>query len=86
MLLSLLTAPYCWIYDQCLAVPALLEGAYTTRSRYVILALALAILVADAELCVVRITSLLFLWTAPAWLAWYLVARSRWGSLRDSQG
>ena len=33
MLLSILTAPYCWIYDQCLLIPALLEGVYTARSR-----------------------------------------------------
>lgn len=76
ILLSLLAAPYCWIYDQCVAIPALLNGLYTTRSRYVIFALALAILATDAEICAVRVTSLLFLWTAPAWLAWYLVARS----------
>lgn len=75
ILLSLLTAPYCWIYDQCVAVPALLDGVYSTRSQYVVVALALLIFVADIELCAVRITSLLYLWTAPAWLAWYLTAR-----------
>lgn len=84
ILLSLLTAPYCWIYDQCVAVPALLDGLYATRTRSVVLALALAILVTDAEICVVRVTSLLFLWTAPAWLAWYLIARSMSGPSKIS--
>lgn len=76
ILLSLITAPYGWIYDQCVAIPALLHGSYTTRSRFLVLALALMILAADAEICAVKVTSLLFLWTAPAWLAWYLIARS----------
>jgi hypothetical protein len=77
MLVSLLAAPYCWLYDQCLAIPALLEGAYATRSRNLLTVLALAILVMDIELCAVKITSPLYLWTAPAWLVWYLLASGR---------
>ena len=75
MLVSLLAAPYCWFYDQGLAIPALLDGAYATRSRNLLAALALAILVADIEICGVKVISPLYLWTAPAWLAWYLFAR-----------
>ncbi|MFZ0340262.1 MAG: glycosyltransferase 87 family protein [Terracidiphilus sp.] len=75
MLVSLVAAPYCWLYDQCLAIPALLEGAYSTRSRNLLALLALAILVMDIEICIVRVLSPLYLWTAPAWLAWYLLAR-----------
>lgn len=74
MLVSLVAAPYCWFYDQCLAIPALLEGAYATRSRKLLALLALAILVMDVEICGVRVLSPLYLWTAPAWLAWYLFA------------
>ena len=33
MLVSLVCAPYCWLFDQALAIPALLYGAYITRSR-----------------------------------------------------
>ena len=77
MLVSLVAAPYCWFYDQCLAIPALLEGAYATRSRNLLAVLALAILVADVEICAVRVTSPLYLWTAPVWLAWYLLATAR---------
>ena len=76
MLVSLLTAPYCWFYDQGVAIPALLEGAYVTRSRKLLVVLALTILGTDIELCAVRVTSPLYLWTAPAWLAWYLFARA----------
>ncbi len=75
MLVSLVAAPYCWFYDQCLAIPALLDGAYATRSRNLLTVLALAIFVMDIEICVVRVISPLYLWTAPAWLAWYLCAR-----------
>jgi hypothetical protein len=75
MLVSLVAAPYCWFYDQCVAIPALLEGAYATRSRNLLTVLALAIFVMDIEICAVRVISPLYLWTAPAWLAWYLCAR-----------
>ncbi len=76
MLVSLLAAPYCWFYDQGLAIPALLDGAYATRSRKLLAALALLILLADVEICCVRIISPLYLWTAPAWLVWYLFAHA----------
>ncbi len=74
ILVSLLAAPYLWFYDQCLAIPALLSGAYATRSSKVLAALALLILVNDVELCAFKITSTLFLWTLPAWFIWYLIA------------
>lgn len=74
MLVSLLAAPYCWLYDQCLAIPALLDGAYATASRKLLVVLAALMLLADIEICGVRVSSPLFLWTAPAWLAWYLFA------------
>jgi hypothetical protein len=76
ILVSLLTAPYSWLYDQCLVIPALLDGAYRTRSRKLLAVLALLILAADIEICFVKVTSTLFLWTTPAWLIWYLFARA----------
>lgn len=76
MLVSLLLAPYCWLYDQCLAIPALLDAAYLTRARGVIPVLSLMILVADFQLCGVKVISPWWLWTAPAWLAWYVLAGS----------
>ena len=76
MLVSLLAAPYSWLYDQCLVIPSLLDGAYRTRSRKLLTVLALLILAADVEICFVKVTSTLFLWTTPAWLIWYLFARA----------
>lgn len=76
ILVSLLAAPYSWLYDQCLAIPAILDGAYATRSRRLLAALATLILFADIEICVVKVSSPLYLWTAPVWLAWYLMARA----------
>jgi hypothetical protein len=76
ILVSLLAAPYSWLYDQCLAIPPLLDGAYATRSRKLLAVLALIILAADLQICFVKVTSTLFLWTIPAWLIWYLLARA----------
>jgi hypothetical protein len=76
MLVSLAAAPYCWFYDQCLAIPALMYAAYTTGSRRLLAILGLLILLTDLELCIVKIISPLWLWTAPAWLVWYLFARA----------
>jgi hypothetical protein len=78
ILVSIFVAPYCWLFDQGLAIPALLRGAYVTRSRVLLVLLAFASLVIEIELMSgVAITSALFLWTAPAWLVWYLVACAR---------
>jgi hypothetical protein len=77
ILISLLLAPYAWFYDQCLLIPALLHAAYAARSRALLTALAVMILAADLQLCFVKVTSPLWLWTAPAWFAWYLLAAGR---------
>lgn len=78
LLVSILAAPYSWIYDQCLVIPALLQGAFLTRSRNLLIAL--AFLSALVEIALMRSLShpkdLIYwtYWTAPAWLAWYLYA------------
>jgi hypothetical protein len=75
LLVSLVTAPYSWVYDDGLAIPALLQGAYLTRSRILLVILACASLLIGIELlCGVKIASSFYLWTAPVWLAWYLLA------------
>ncbi|MDR3750942.1 MAG: glycosyltransferase 87 family protein [Terracidiphilus sp.] len=75
MLVSLLLAPYCWLYDQGLAIPALLHGAYRTRSQGLLAALALASVAIEIELVSgIKIPSAFYLWAAPAWLLWYLLA------------
>ena len=75
MLVSILCAPYCWVFDQAVAIPALLNGAYRTRSRILLALLASASLAIEVGLVSgVKLPSVLYLWTAPAWVAWYLLA------------
>jgi Glycosyltransferase family 87 len=76
MLASVVFAPYCWLYDQGLAIPALLHRAYVSRSRTLVVMIALAGLLIDLELCGFKISSGLYLWTAPAWLLFYLAVHT----------
>lgn len=84
MLTSLLFAPYCWLYDQGLALPALLHRVYKSRSGTPVLLIALAALLIDFELCRFRLSSGWYLWTAPAWLALYLMARPAEDSIKQA--
>ena len=62
LLVSLFLAPYCWLYDQALAIPALLCAVYRTRSHVLVAVLACASLLIEAELiCGIRIPSALYL-------------------------
>jgi uncharacterized protein len=76
MLVSVLLAPYTWLMDQAILIPALLHAAYLTRSRSLVAVLALASAVIEiGALRGLSVThSAFYLWTAPAWLAWYLYA------------
>jgi hypothetical protein len=75
VLVSIASAPYCWLFDQAIAVPALLQGAYLTRSRIFLASLAAGSLVVEIALVSgLNVTSPFYLWTAPAWLLWYLLA------------
>ncbi len=76
MLVSVLLAPYTWLMDQAILIPALLRAAYLTRSRNLIAVLALASAVIDigALRGMALLHSPFYIWTAPAWLAWYLYA------------
>ncbi len=78
MLVAVLVAPYSWFYDQAILVPAILHGIYLTRSRNLLLVLALASAAVEMGSLggLGLLYSRLFLWSAPAWLAWYLLATS----------
>ncbi|HKO13281.1 MAG TPA: hypothetical protein VJV22_15000, partial [Acidobacteriaceae bacterium] len=79
-LVSLLAAPYCFPWDQCLAIPALMFAAARTRSRAALAVLALSYIGLIVEqLCGVSVRSPLWLWTAPFWLGWFLWARATAG-------
>jgi hypothetical protein len=83
MLVSVVVAPYSWLMDQAILIPALLHAAYSTHSRSLIaiLALASAAIELGALRGVALLHSPLYLWTAPAWLAWYLYATRTSGAL-----
>ena len=77
ILVSLLVAPYCWVLDQSIALPALLCAAVRSRSRTVLATLAAICLVLELQplLFSAGLNSFWYLWPAPAWIAWYLWAR-----------
>jgi hypothetical protein len=75
MLVSVMVAPYSWFMDQTVLIPAVLAGAYASGSRSMIAILAL--ISAGIEIAALRgvpLYSPLYLWSAPAWLIWYLLA------------
>ncbi len=91
MLVSILAAPYSWIYDQCLVLPALLQGAFQAERRSFLIAL--AFLSAMIEVALFRSVSqpaamaLWTYWAAPAWLVWYLIVSTStkyWGNISSA--
>jgi len=76
LLVSVLCAPYAWVTDEAVLLPAVLFGVYRAReSRRSLVPIALATGIGLVELFAnVRITAWYYTWTAPAWLAWYLYA------------
>ncbi|MGC1462045.1 MAG: glycosyltransferase 87 family protein [Terracidiphilus sp.] len=75
VLVSLVAAPYSWVYDGGLAIPALMQGLYRTRSRLLLVILSFASLAILVELVSgFMVTSPQYLWTVPAWFIWYLLA------------
>lgn len=77
VLVSLLVAPFGWIFDQTLAIPAILFAASRNPSRILLSALALIYLLIELQIGFhVELHSRAFLWTAPAWIVWYLLARA----------
>jgi len=76
MLVSLIVAPFGWIFDQTLAIPALLFAASRTSSRVLLSVLALIYIAIEVELLHFEPHSLAYLWIVLAWLVWYLFARA----------
>jgi hypothetical protein len=76
MLVSLLVAPFGWIFDQSLAIPAILFAAARTPSRAALSVLALIYIAVELQLVRFDLHSAAYLWPAPAWLIWYLFARA----------
>ena len=76
LLVAIACAPYAWITDEAILLPAVLLAVFhALASRRSLLPIALFAAVALIELfCDVRITSWYYTWTAPAWLLWFLYA------------
>jgi Glycosyltransferase family 87 len=73
LLVSLVVSPYAWITDNTLAIPAIMNAAYRTKSKSSIALLALASAAVEVEfLTRPYLHSMLFLWPAPFWLVWYV--------------
>jgi hypothetical protein len=76
LLISVLCTPYAWFTDEAVLLPAVMAGMYRAvalrRSLVPIAAIGACALI---ELYAnVRITAWYYLWTAPAWLGWYVYA------------
>ena len=76
LLISVLCTPYAWFTDEAVLLPAVMTGMYRAvalrRSLVPIAAIGACALI---ELYAnVRITAWYYLWTAPAWLGWYVYA------------
>jgi hypothetical protein len=85
MLVSLVTAPFSWLYDSVVVIPPLLEGVFKTRSG--VLLAVLALLSAAIEMSYFGVLGtipvLWTMWTPLVWLVWYLCAG--WGRGRGQQ-
>ena len=79
ILVSVACAPYSWYPDQTVVLPAILLGLY--RAGKSLPLLGLFGLIAGAGLAAViaqiQLPSPFYVWTAPAWLVWYLLAVRR---------
>jgi hypothetical protein len=76
LLVSVMCAPYAWLTDETVLLPAVLVGVYRAiEARRSLLPIAIFGAAALIELYAnVRITSWYYTWTTPAWLGWYLYA------------
>jgi hypothetical protein len=76
LIASVLAAPYAWFSDEAILLPAVLAALYrVVDSGRSVLPLGLIGGIALIEvLASVKLTSPFYLWTAPAWLGWYLYA------------
>ena len=75
VLVSLLAAPFGWVFDLSLAIPALLLAAAQNTSKLALAALAAIYLLIEFQVNRFDMHSKTYLWVAPALLAWFLLAR-----------
>jgi Glycosyltransferase family 87 len=87
LLVSAACTPYSWYSDQVMLFPAILAGLYAAEKSTRVLALFGVIAAAGLVGFLVQIpmTSAYYIWTAPAWLAWYLYALRSGGAAELAQ-
>jgi len=76
LLVSVACSPYSWFSDQVLLFPAVLVGMFAAendRWDWILLGLIVAAS-APGVIFGIQLPSPFYLWTAPAWLLWYLIA------------
>ena len=78
LLVSEVCAPHAWFTDEVMVLPAVLTALYRTQNpRPALLIFCLLTGTALFEFFAgVKLVSPFYMWTAPAWLAWYLFARA----------
>lgn len=83
LLVSALCTPYGWFTDEAMLLPAVLAGIYRAEaSGRSLLPFGLFAGVAMIEVFAeIPIVSPYYLWTVPAWIAWYLYATGNKGKL-----
>jgi hypothetical protein len=76
LLVSAVCAPYGWLFDESVLLPAVLMGVFRAKqSGRPIWPIALVAGAAIIEVvATVDVVSTFYLWTTPAWLAWYIYA------------
>lgn len=85
LLVGAVCTPYGFFTDECMLLPAVLTGVYRAeaRGRSLIPVAAIAAAALIELLAGIEIKTPFFLWTTPAWLAWYLYA-TRWGKAKPA--
>ncbi len=77
VLVSLFVAPFGWIFDHAVAVPAILFAVSRNASQTLLTILALLYIAVEAQIISrFGLHSAMYLWPALAWVAWYLFARA----------
>jgi hypothetical protein len=76
LLISEACAPYAWFTDEVMLLPAVLAGIYrAANSGRSLVPYGIVAAVALVEVMTqVKLIGPLYMWTVPAWLAWYLYA------------
>lgn len=84
LLVSIMVAPYAWVTDEAVLLPAILVSLYrASEARRSLIPFACIAVVALIEVSAgARISSWFYIWTTPAWLCWYLYATTKPSSAR----